>query len=284
MSKINYYPGHMAKTKRQIKERLKVIDIVIELVDARSPKASMNPELDGIIGNKPKLVLFNKSDLADQKGIEAWSEYFNNQDIHTLKINALSGRNINKIVPLSREILYEQFEKEKKKGRKKRPIRALIVGIPNVGKSTLINRLVEKKAVKVGDTPGITRHLQVIRIHDDMELLDTPGILWPDLDDQSVAFRLALIGTIKDHLVPKDDIVIFGFDILRKYYKKAFESRYDMTIESGDEALDIFEKIAQRRGALTKGGIVDYERVIDLFLYDLRHQQFGPIMLEWPEN
>ncbi len=283
MSKINYYPGHMAKTKRQIKERLQVIDIVIELVDARAPKASMNPELSDIIGSKPKLVLFNKSDLADAKGLEAWSHYFYGKDIHSLQINALSGRNINKIVPLCREILQEQFEKEIKKGRRKRPIRALIVGIPNVGKSTLINRLVEKKAVKVGDTPGITRHLQTIRIHDDMELLDTPGILWPNLDDQEAAFKLALIGTIKDHLVPKDEIVIFGFNILRQYYKKSFETRYDMTIEPDDEALDIFEKIAKRRGALTRGGIVDYDRVIDLFLYDLRHQQFGSIMLEWPE-
>ncbi len=284
MAKINYYPGHMAKTKRQIKERLKLIDIVIELVDARAPKACMNPELAPLIGSKPKLILFNKADLADKKGLEAWRDHFSKRGVNTLSINALSGRNVNRIVPLSKEILRPLFEKEARKGRRERPVRALIVGIPNVGKSTLINRLVDKKATKVGDTPGITRHLQVIRIHEDMELLDTPGILWPKLDDHDTAMKLALLGTIKDHLVPRDEVVIYGFDILRKHYKEAFEKRYDMTIENDDESLDIFDKIGRRRGTLQRGGEIDYERVMDHFLYDFRHQQFGPLMLEWPSD
>ncbi len=284
MSKINYYPGHMAKTKRQIKEKLKLIDIVFELVDARAPKSSMNPELHDIIGNKPKLILMNKSDLADGKGIEAWANHFHEQGHHTLKINALNGKNVNRIVPTAKDILKDQFDKEAKKGRKPRPIRALIIGIPNVGKSTLINKLVAKKATKVGDTPGITKHLQIIRIHQDLELLDTPGILWPNLDDQTAALKLALLGTIKDHLVPRDEVVIYGFNVLRKHYKEAFERRYDMTIETTDESLDIFNKIGERRGSLERGGEINYERVMDHFLYDFRHQQFGPVILEWPEE
>ena len=284
MAKINYYPGHMAKTKRLIKERLKHIDIVFELVDARAPQASMNPELTSIIKNKPRLILLNKSDLADSRGLAAWERHFKNASLETLQINALSGKNVHQIVPLTREILYDKLQKERKRGIKERPFKALIVGIPNVGKSTLINRLVDKRATKVGDVPGVTKHLQTIRIHDSLELLDTPGILWPNLDDQSTALKLALLGTIKDNLIPSDDVVIFGFDILKKHYKKAFEARYDITIDDSDEALTLFEKIGKRRGALKKGNEIDYDRVIDLFLYDFRHHQFGNVILEWPSN
>ncbi len=284
MAKINYYPGHMAKTKRLIKERLKHIDIVFELVDARAPQASMNPELKSIIKNKPRLILLNKSDLADNRGLAAWEHHFKNASLETLQINALSGKNVHQIVPLTRQILQDKLQKERERGIKERPFKALIVGIPNVGKSTLINRLVDKRATKVGDVPGVTRHLQTIRIHDSLELLDTPGILWPNLDDQSTALKLALLGTIKDNLIPSDDVVIFGFDILKKHYKQAFEARYDITIDDSDEALTLFEKIGKRRGALKKGNEIDYDRVIDLFLYDFRHHQFGNVILEWPSN
>lgn len=284
MTKINYYPGHMAKTKRLIKEQIKQIDIVFELLDARAPGASMNPEVSEMTRNKPRLMLLNKSDLSDGEGLRAWERHFANNGLHTLQINALNGHNVNRIVPLTRDILSDTVEKAKKRGMKVRPFRALIIGIPNVGKSTLINRLVAKKATKVGDVPGITRHMQVVRIHESLELLDTPGILWPNLEDQTTALKLALLGTIKDSLIPRDDVVIFGFDLLRKYYPRQFAARYDIDVDPQDSALDLFDKIGRRRGALTKGNEVDYDRVMDHFLYDFRHQQFGPVILEWPDD
>lgn len=284
MTKINYYPGHMAKTKRLIKEQIKQIDIVFELLDARAPGASMNPEVSEMTRNKPRLMLLNKSDLSDGEGLRAWERHFANNGLHTLQINALNGHNVNRIVPLTRDILSDTVEKAKKRGMKVRPFRALIIGIPNVGKSTLINRLVAKKATKVGDVPGITRHMQVVRIHESLELLDTPGILWPNLEDQTTALKLALLGTIKDSLIPRDDVVIFGFDLLRKYYPRQFAVRYDIDVAPQDSALDLFDKIGRRRGALTKGNEVDYDRVMDHFLYDFRHQQFGPVILEWPDD
>lgn len=280
MPKINYYPGHMAKTKRLIKEHLKHIDIILEILDARAPYASINPELKDLFAHKPKLILLNKADLADHKPLAAWIDVFEKHHYHTLKINALKGTNVQHIHTKAKDILHDLFEKEKEKGRMMRPIRALIVGIPNVGKSTLINRLVAKKATKVGDTPGITRHLQMIRINKHFELLDTPGILWPNLDDQTTALNLALLGTIKDHFVPRDEVVIHGFKVLKKHYKKAFEDKYGMKIDSSDTPLDLFDKIGKRRGCLTQGGQIDYERVMDHFLYDFRHQGFGDIILE----
>ncbi len=280
MKKINYYPGHMAKTKRLIKTHMKHIDIILEVLDARAPYASINPELKELFTYKPKLLLLNKSDLAEQKPLHQWMETFESHGYHTLKINALKGTNVDEIHHKAKTILKDVFEKEQTKGRIERPIRALIVGIPNVGKSTLINRLVGKKATKIGDTPGITRHLQTIRINKDFELLDTPGILWPNITDQQSALNLALLGTIKDHFIPRDDVVIHGFDILKNHYKDAFEKKYDMDIDEADTSLDLFEKIAKKRGCLMQGGQIDYERVMDHFLYDFRHQGFGPIILE----
>ncbi len=270
----------MAKTKRLIKAKLPTIDIVFELVDARAPKASQNPELKDIIGNKPRLILLNKADLADGKALDKWIEQFRSEGADAMKINALTGQHVRDIVPKSKSILKDLFQKEKERGRKERPIRALIVGIPNVGKSTLINRLVGKKTAKVGDTPGITRHLQMIRVQEDLALLDTPGILWPDLDDQQTALKLALLGTIKDHLIPADEVAIYGIDVLRRHYRRAFEERYDISIEETDGPIEIFDKIGRRRGALTRGSEIDYDRVIELFLYDFRHQRFGSVILE----
>ncbi len=284
MANINYYPGHMAKTKRLIKERIKYIDIVFELVDARAPFSTMNPDLKTMIGNTPKLMLLNKADLADAKELSRFEQFFKENGVHSLRINALSGDNVNKIQATATDILKEVFDKERSKGLRPRALRALIVGIPNVGKSTLINRLVNKKATKVGDTPGITRHLQMIRINKNFELLDTPGILWPKLDVDVIALNLALLGTIKDSLVPRDEVVIHGVKLLREYYPKTFAERYDMTITETDTTLDLLDKIGQRLGCLDKGGSINYERVMDHFLYDFRHERFGSIVLETVES
>lgn len=279
MKAIQWYPGHMAKTKRLIKEKLKHIDVIFELLDARAPLSSQNPLIHEITSRKPRLILLNKADLADKEQLNKWVNYFQKQGHKVLKINALSGMNIQKIAPTAKELIQDVFEKEKSRGRLERPVRAMILGIPNVGKSTLINQLVSKRVTKVGDVAGITKHLQMIRIHDDLELLDTPGILWPKFEDENVGFKLALLGAIKDHILPLDDIVIYGFKFLDKYYKEAFEKRYEITVDI-DNIVQIFDDIGVKRGCLKKGNEIDYDRVIDLFLYDFRHMQFGPIMLD----
>ncbi|MFU8786551.1 MAG: ribosome biogenesis GTPase YlqF [Candidatus Izemoplasmataceae bacterium] len=279
MKAIQWYPGHMAKTKRLIKEKLKHIDVVFELLDARAPLSSQNPLIHDITSKKPRLILLNKADLADQKILSRWEKYFQKQGHYVLKINSLSGMNVQKIAPTAKLMIQDVYEKEKSRGRLERPVRAMILGIPNVGKSTLINSLVSKRVTKVGDIAGITKHLQMIRIHEDLELLDTPGILWPKFEDQEVGFKLALLGSIKDHILPLDDIVIYGFKFLNKYYKEAFEARYDITVDI-DDIGKIFDDIGIKRGCLRKGGEVDYDRVIDMFLQDFRHMHFGQIMLD----
>ena len=280
MKVIQWYPGHMAKTKRQIKERLKYVDVVYELLDARAPFSSQNPMIREITANKPRIILLNKSDLADAKELARWVEYFEQAGFKTLTINAMHGVNVDKIVGLSKALLEDKHQKEAKRGLKPRPIRAMILGIPNVGKSTLINQLVKKRATKVGDVAGITKHLQVIRIHESLELLDTPGILWPKFEDQEAAKKLVLIGSLKDSIVALDDVVIYGFRLLLKHYKNAFEKRYDMALNDVDDMVEIFDTIGERRGCLKKGGVVDYERVIDIFLHDFRNQMFGKIILD----
>ncbi len=279
MKTIQWYPGHMAKTKRLIREKIKYIDIIFELLDARAPYASQNPMIREITKNKPRILLLNKTDLADREVTNTWLQHFKKEGLSAMPINSLEQLPVDKIVSESKRLLKDVFDKESKRGRLQRPIRAMIIGIPNVGKSTLINQLVRKRVTKVGDVAGITKHLQVIRIHEDMELLDTPGILWPKFEDQEVAKKLVLVGSLKDSVVALDDIVIYGIQFLIEHYKAAFEKRYDIRVE-GQEMVDIFELIGKRRGCLKKGGIVDYERVIDIFLHDFRNQQFGPISLD----
>ena len=283
MAEIQYYPGHMEKTKREILNRLNVIDIVFEIVDARAPFSTQHPDITSIVKNKPRLILINKSDLADEKALEAFERYFRDKGYDALRVNARTGKNVREILPTARRMLRDVFDKEKSRGREERPIRALILGIPNVGKSTMINRLVDKRITKVGDRPGITRHLQTIRAHKDLELLDTPGVLPPKITPKSRALKLALLGAIRDHLVPRDEVVIYGFGVLFKHYRNAFESRYDVVFDSEDP-LDIFEKIGRRIGALRKGGVIDYDKVMDRFLHDFRHQQFGRLTLERAEE
>jgi ribosome biogenesis GTPase A len=269
----------MAKTKRIVIEKVRLVDIVYELLDARIPFSSQNPVISEIIGNKPKIIIFNKADLADLNELDKWATYFEKQGHKTLRINALTGKNISSIIPASKEVLADLFAKEKSRGRKQRPIRAMILGIPNVGKSTLINRLASKKALVTGDKPGVTKHAQYIRVGQDLELLDTPGILWPKFQDEGVAYKLALTGAIKDNILPVDEIVIYGFKFLNKFYKSKFEERYEIKVDI-DNIIAIFDDIGKRRGCLLPGNNVNYERVSELFLYDFRHQKFGDIIMD----
>lgn len=279
MKQIQWYPGHMAKTKKEIKEKAKMVDVVLELLDARIPFSSQNPIIQQLTEKKPRVILLNKADLADQYELDKWVKYFEDKGFKTLKINALSGKGVDKILPLLRTMMVDIVEREKARGRKERPIRTMILGIPNVGKSTLINRLAKKKKLIAEDRPGVTKKTQYIRVGQDLELLDTPGILWPKFDDERVAFRLALTGAIKDDILPIDEIVIYGFKFLNEFYLKNFEERYNIKVDIED-ILGIYNNIGIRRGCLLPGKQIDYDRVNDLFLFDFRHMKFGKIILD----
>jgi len=279
MKQIQWYPGHMAKTKKEIKEKTKMVDIVLELLDARIPFSSQNPVIQQLTERKPRVILLNKADLADSIELDKWIKYFEDKGFKTLKINALSGKGVDKILPLLRVMMRDVVEKEKARGRKERPIRTMILGIPNVGKSTLINKLANKKKLVAQDRPGVTKKTQYIRVGQDLELLDTPGILWPKFDDEDVAFRLALTGAIKDNILPIDEIVIYGFKFLNKFYLNRFQERYDIKVDIED-IVGIYDSIGINRGCLLPGKQIDYDRVNELFLYDFRHEKFGKIILD----
>lgn len=280
MKQIQWYPGHMAKTKKQIKEKIKLVDVVLELLDARIPYSSQNPVIKELIGNKPRVILLNKADLADPIELDKWVSFFEAQGTKTLKINSVSGMGVDKIKGVLKEVLKDKIAKEISRGRKERPIRSMILGIPNVGKSTLINRLAKKKKLVAEDRPGVTRHTQYIRVGQDFELLDTPGILWPKFDNLDVAFKLAITGAIKDDILPIDEVAIFGFKYLHKYHLTRFEERYSIKVDI-DDILKIYNDIGIKRGCLLPGKQIDFDRVNDLFLHDFRHQKFGKIMLDF---
>ncbi|PAT02433.1 ribosome biogenesis GTPase YlqF [Candidatus Izimaplasma bacterium ZiA1] len=279
MKQIQWYPGHMAKTKRIVKEKIKQIDIVFELLDARIPLSSQNPVINEIIGDKPRIILLNKADLADQKELSKWIQYFEKKGFLALKINAISGQGLNQIEQTARGIIQKVIDKELSRGRKERAVRAMILGIPNVGKSTLINKLASKKKLVTGDRPGVTKQAQYIKIGQHFELLDTPGILWPKFEDEDIAYKLALIGAIKDDILPIDDIAIYGFKFLYKFYRAEFESRYDIKVDE-DNIVQVFDDIGINRGCLLPGKNIDYDRVCNMFLHDFRHDRFGKIIMD----
>ncbi len=279
MKQIQWYPGHMAKTKKEVKEKIKLIDVVLELLDARIPYSSQNPVIKELTGNKPRVILLNKADLSDPVELDKWVSFFENQGVKTLKINSLSGMGVDKIKGVLKVVLKDKIAKEISRGRKERPIRAMILGIPNVGKSTLINRLASKKKLIAEDRPGVTRQTQYIRVGQDFELLDTPGILWPKFDSKDVAFKLAITGAIKDNILPMDEVVIFGFKFLNKFHLDQFEKRYSIEVDI-DDILKIYNDIGIKRGCLLPGNRINYERVNELFLHDFRHQKFGKMTLD----
>ncbi len=279
MAQLQWYPGHMAKTKRQVIAKLKLVDCVIELLDARAPLSSRNPMIHDIVQSKPRVIVLTKADLADYEWIQTWLKRFRQEGYVVVAINAFDSKDTKNIIKACEEATIKIFEREERQGREKRSIRAMILGIPNVGKSTLINQLVQKRVLTVGDRPGVTKNIQMIRIHPKLELMDTPGILWPKFEDVETAKKLALLGTLKDHLIPLDDIVIYGFNYLHDYHKEAFETRYDFEVDMED-IVSIFDKIGERMGCFRKGKEVDYDRVIDIFLNDFREGRFGKVMLD----
>lgn len=278
---IQWFPGHMAKARRQVTEKLKLVDLIIELVDARIPYSSRNPMIDEIVGQKPRLVLLNKADMADKEITKEWVQYFKKNGIFALAINSQAGTGTKEIIAASQEILKDKFERMKRKGVKPRAIRAMIVGIPNVGKSTLINRLAKKNIAKTGNTPGVTKAQQWIKVGGVLELLDTPGILWPKFEDQETGYKLALTGAIKDTILNLQDICVYGLRFLGEKYPERLMERYRLD-EIPDDIVELFNHIGKIRGCLMGGGEVDYDKVAETVIRDIRGLQLGPISLEKP--
>ncbi|MDY0074373.1 MAG: ribosome biogenesis GTPase YlqF [Acholeplasmataceae bacterium] len=275
---IQWFPGHMFKSLREIKAKIKLMDIVFVLLDARIPYASMNPELHKIIEHKPMMILFNKMDLADNQITNQYIKSYQQKGYHTLKIDAVSGKNVQKIRPLAEVILKDKLEREKQKGLKRRALRCMILGIPNVGKSTLINKLSKSSATKTANTPGVTKSQQWIKLGDDFELLDTPGVLWPKFDDPKVGYHLAITGAIKDRILPEDDIVMYALSFLKEFYPEKLKNRY--TIDQAMDAHEMLEHIGVMRGCLLKGGELDLERIYKIILTDIRNNQLGGLSFD----
>nr|WP_305147613.1 ribosome biogenesis GTPase YlqF [Anoxybacillus gonensis] len=277
---IQWFPGHMAKAKREVTEKLKLIDIVFELVDARIPMSSRNPLIDEIVANKPRMMLLNKADMADPDVTKQWIEFFATQQIEAIAIDSQSGTGVKQIVTVAKEKLRPKFEKMMAKGIKRpRAMRALIVGIPNVGKSTLINRLAGKHIAKTGDTPGVTKVQQWIKVGKELELLDTPGILWPKFEDEEVGFKLATTGAIKDTILNLQDVAVYALRFLAAYYPERLKERYALS-DIPEDIVVLFDEIGKRRGCLAAGGVVDYDKVAELVLRDIRTEKLGRLSFD----
>ena len=279
---IQWYPGHMTKTRKIIIENLKIIDVVIELVDARAPLSSKNPDIDVFAPNKPKIILLNKADLADKNITKQWHTWYEEQGAKVIEVNSITGAGVNRVVQVAGELMKDRIAADLKRGRINRPIRAMIVGIPNVGKSTFINKLVGKSTAKTGDRPGVTRGKQWIKIKKGFELLDTPGILWPKFEDKEVALDLAFIGSIKDDIL---DIVTLTYKLIERLQQiqpGAITSRYKIEVELGDTSDMIFEKIALKRGFIMSGGAIDELRTAQMLLDEFRAGILGKISVQVP--
>ena len=276
---INWYPGHMAKTKREIGEKLNLIDLVYEIVDARMPLSSRIEEVDNIIKSKPKIIIMTKYDLCDKIETDKIINYFESLGNDVVPVDLITGDNIKKVISVSEK--YQQLENEKraKKGLKPRGLRVLVLGIPNVGKSTFINTIAGKKKTVVGNKPGVTKQLSWIKVNKDIDLLDTPGILWPKIENQEQAKKLALFSSIKEEILPKEELAIYALEILSKLYKDRVEERYGVTYNSND-IVEILDTIGTKRGCLERGGIVSYEKVYNLILQDIKNNNFGNITLD----
>lgn len=277
-----WFPGHMTKAMRQMKEDMKLIDLVIELLDARIPFSSRNPEIDTLGQNKARLVLLNKADLADENQNNRWVEYFKEKGIIALKINSKNKQGIKEINNAVSVACREKIERNKKRGILNRPIRAMVVGIPNVGKSTFINAYAGKNCAKTGNKPGVTKGKQWIRLNKNLELLDTPGILWPKFDDQTIGMHLAFIGSMNDHILDISELAYQLIKLLNHLYPNVIKERY--SIEGNDDPLQVMYQIAEARGCKRKGNQPDLEKTSGLLLDDFRNGKLGRITLERAED
>lgn len=278
---INWYPGHMTKAKRMMEENIKLIDLIIEIVDARIPLSSRNPDIDKLANNKYRLICLNKSDLSDKAHNEKWMEYFKSKGFFVTMINSKSGAGVKNINNIILDVCKEKIERDRKRGIKNRPIRAMVCGIPNVGKSTFINSLVGKAAAKTGNKPGVTKGKQWIRLNKNIELLDTPGILWPKFESNEVGLNLALIGSINDEILNLDDLSYELIERLKDNYSGLLAEKYNINEE--DNEIKILSDIAVNRGCIAKGGEPDIEKAAKLLFDDYRNGRIGKITLEYVE-
>lgn len=280
---IQWYPGHMTKAKRAMKEDIKLIDLVIELVDARVPLSSRNPDIDNLAKGKARMVLLNKSDLADERVNAQWAAWFEAKNIHAVKVDSRNKGTLKQVQSVVQEACKEKIERDRKRGIMNRPIRTMVVGIPNVGKSTFINSFAGKACAKTGNKPGVTKGNQWIRLNKTLELLDTPGILWPKFEDQAVGLKLALIGSINDQILNKDDLACRCIRILKERYPGMVSQRFGLETEDKEPAA-ILEDVARLRSCLMKGGELDIARAAAMVLDDFRSGKLGRVTLERPED
>ncbi len=277
---FQWYPGHMTKAKRQMQEDIKLIDVVIELVDARIPLSSKNPDIDQLAQNKSRVVLLNKSDLADETQTKAWQQWFEAKGFFVVKVNSRNGNGVKSVQDTVMQACKEKIERDRRKGILNRPVRAMIVGIPNVGKSTFINSFAGKACTKTGNKPGVTKGKQWIRLNKNVELLDTPGILWPKFEDQKVGLRLAFIGSIKDDLIPSTDLAYEFIKFINITYPGLLETRYG--IETSSDTLSTLQAIAEKRGCRLKGNELDLDKASNILIDEFRSGKLGRITLETP--
>lgn len=283
---IQWFPGHMTKTRRQIQASLKLIDVVVEIIDARIPVSSSNPDLNELIQSKPKLVLLNKCDKADQKVTKLWVEYYAKNGVTALPVDCKSGRGLNRFVPAVRSLLTSKFDAQRAKGIKNPILRLMIVGIPNVGKSSFINRISKQTRAKVEDRPGVTRGNQWYTISKDLEMLDTPGVLWPKFDDQKVGENLAFTGAIKDNILDIELLAVNFLDLMKNHPTEEFKARFKLNDSdlSDNDSYELLKLIGKKRGMLISGGEINTERAANLIFDEYRDGKFGNITLEYPEE
>ncbi len=281
---IQWYPGHMTKTIRMMKENIALVDVVIELLDARIPYSSKNPDIDELAKNKRRIIVMNKSDLADPEKTAVWKEYFENKGFMVILSDAVKGTGVGKVSEAARILMRDKIEREKSRGRMFVPIRAMIAGIPNVGKSTFINKSVGKTTAKTGDKPGVTKGKQWIRLKKDFELLDTPGILWPKFEDEEVGLKLAMIGSINDDILDTETLCVEFINLMMVVDPDALRGRYKVEFDTIEEPHLVLENIARTRGFIKKGGELDCERASKIILDEFRGGKMGKITLELPED
>jgi ribosome biogenesis GTPase A len=281
---IQWFPGHMNKTRRLLAENLKMVDVVIELLDARIPVSSKNPEIDNIVKNKPKIIVLNKCDLADKEISDNWKKWYNSKGYTSIFVNSINGTGIKQLKNKMRDVMKERIEKDRQRGRIFRPVKAMIVGIPNVGKSSLINKIAGRGSAVTGDKPGVTRGKQWINVNDEIQLLDTPGILWPKFEDKKVGINLAITGAIKDEILDIVEMASALFEILSENYPEHIIKRYKLDTIENKTGFEILKEAGEKRGCIASGGEIDMMRISAIVLDEFRSGKIGRISLEQPEE
>ncbi|MBQ9763253.1 MAG: ribosome biogenesis GTPase YlqF [Phascolarctobacterium sp.] len=280
--KIQWFPGHMTKAKRMMESQIKLVDVVVEMLDARIPRSSTNPMLINVLGNKPKVIALNKTDMADNAKTDLWMQKLKNSGLPVCKVDCATGKGVKQLISMIQVAAKPVIDKWLKKGVRNRPVRVMIVGIPNVGKSTLINRLVGKNKVVAADKPGVTRGQQWITIAKGLELLDTPGVLWPKFEDPEVGFCLAATGAIKEDVFDREDATELLIERLMQRYPEELKTKYAVEFENSDDVRAVITKIATSRGCIKAGGVLDLDRVIQTVLRDFRSGRLGRFTLDEP--